>query len=187
MKSEQRIEERKLVGRVVRGRGVARTHLQDEAEDFHRATGQNLFPGSLNVILQAPLFLNLKEARFTRSRVRLLWPATLFDLPVWIYRFPHSPLHVVELLSPDHLRSRFALADGDPVVLRVRETLCVDLSLRQRAAWTLLWKGRESWSYSRDTYYFKTRQLAIDLGATQREVSKGLRRSLFDFIRRHKT
>ena len=171
-------------GTVLSGRGKAREHLEAEYDAFHEATGENLIPGSLNLILSKPVLLNLKTALLVSNGTRLLWRAELVDQPVWIYRFPHAPLHVVEVLSSVRLRDALGLEDGDTVTLHVPQVDADALSLRRRLAWHFLWKGRGSWAYHKDWYYLRTRALSIDLGATQKPTQRGAVRSLLGFVRR---
>lgn len=175
-------DRRIVTGAVLSGRGKAAAHIKEDFEEFCTATGQEFLPGSLNIALDQPLFLNAETAISVSEGDRLLWQATLFDQPVWIYRFPHAPLHVVEVLSTEHLRSRFDLEDGQSVPLSIAATDVIDTTLRQRVAWALLWKGRETWSYRRDGYYMRTRRLSIELGATQIRSGKSAIRAVVSFI-----
>jgi hypothetical protein len=158
---------RGLRGRVVSGRGIASSHLNDEMDEFVNATGERLIAGSLNVLLEEPILFDTNAARIASNGKRLLWRAAIGETPVWIYRFPHAQLHVAEVLSQTHLRSAFSLEDGDEVSLIVPQNVCIDLGSRERTLWKLFWLGRESWPYRRDSYYSRLKRLSIDLGITQ--------------------
>lgn len=175
---------RQVTGTVVSGRGNARVTMLEEAQDFYMATGDVLVPGSLNVVLSEAVFFDLAAAKRTPSDRRLLWRIEMFGHPVWAYRWPHAPLHVVEVLAPFHLRDTFGLHNGDPVALSFPEPMAAPLTLRQRLAWSLLWRGREAWCYHHDAYYDRTRSLAIDLGATQRPLQKSALRAVATFVKR---
>ena len=171
-------------GTVLSGRGNARKHMEAEYAAFQEATGESLIQGSLNLILSEPVFLNLETALEVSQGERLLWRAELSGLPVWVYRFPHAPLHVVEVLASVRLRDVLDLEDGATVPLCLQQADVVKLSVRQRVAWFLLWKGRGSWSYHKDWYYLRTRSLSIDIGATQRPSQQSMILSLLRFVRR---
>lgn len=175
---------RSFRGTVLSGRGKARGHMNAEYDAFRASTGENLIPGSLNLVLSKPVYLNSKTAVLVSGGARLLWRAELLDLPVWIYRFPHAPLHVIEVLSSVRLRNALGLQDGDTAILYLSGDDIEALSPRQRLAWNLLWKGRESWYYRKDWYCFRTRSLSIDIGATQKPTQRGVIRSLLGFVRR---
>jgi hypothetical protein len=176
--------QRSVLGEVVAGRGNAAPTMRREAEAFRAATGERLLPGSLNLLLSEDVFFDLSAARRTASGQRLLWRMSLCGLPVWAYRWPHAPLHVVEILAPVHLRETLGLQDGDRVSLSFPGRIAVPLTLRQKLACLLIWRGREAWSYRRDGYCTRLRQLAIDLGATQRPLRKSAPRAMLGFARR---
>lgn len=156
-------------GVVASGRGNARRHIHEHAEELRLLTAERLVPGSLNVLLDAPLSLSNQTAlRFADGR-RLLWPATLERVPVWLYRWEHAPLHVVEVLAETRLRDRLELQDGDEVEIEIEECHVQPLTPARHIAWLALWAGRKDWAYTHDRYYLATRPFAIDLGATQHD------------------
>src|SRR5687768_3842839 len=108
---------REFTGHVVSGRGLAEKHLSTLAGDVARIMGEPPCPGSLNVILDRPLRLEVSEARAVEGGARLFWPATLNGLPVWLYRWKNAPLHVVEIVSPQYLRGTLGLSDNDRVAI----------------------------------------------------------------------
>ena len=180
MSSERTIS---LHGTVISRRGNAKAHISAEIDEFEAATNEKIIPGSLNVILSAPTLFSENTVRACSNGKRLLWPAKIRDKNVWIYRFPHAPLHVAEILSDEHLRSRFELKDGDQVHLEVSPDMRVPMSIRQWCAWQLIWRGRARWSYHNDLYYFRTRRLSINLGATQQTSKRRISGSLWSFLR----
>jgi hypothetical protein len=133
-------------------------------------TKEQFVEGSLNLILKQPLmFANENALKFDDGR-RLLWPASLNGLPVWIYRWQHAPLHVVELLSRVHLRQGLGLVDGDLVKVSTKGTNVAIVSPVGRLVWNLCWLGRREWCYTNDRYYFRTKRWCRELGATQKGI-----------------
>lgn len=175
---------RELRGRVVSGRGVASSHINDEMDEIRFATGEQLIAGSLNVILKKPILFDTKAAKIASNGKRLLWRASIGEKQVWIYRFPHAQLHVAEILSHTHLRSAFDLKDGDEVSLIVPQNVCIELGFRQRILWKIFWLGRESWPYDKDGYYSRLKRLSIDLGITQKPKKLSTLKAILRFILR---
>ena len=171
-----------LLGYITSGRGKAKEHIRTEYEEFIAATGEMLVPGSMNILLCAPVLFDTSWARICSAGERLLWPARLKGKGVWIYRFPHAPLHVVEVLSDEYLREKFRLDDGAAVELEVASQLVMKLSFRQWLAWQLVWRGREPWAYKNDRYYLRTRRFSVDLGATQRKPTRGAHLAVASFV-----
>lgn len=167
---------------VVSGRGIARDHVAAEYNDFRQATGEELFLGSLNLVLAEPVLLNRDTAVSTGDSGRLLWQARLQGMSVWVYRYANAPLHVAEILSPVKLRDALDLTDGDTVDIVLSKRDIVPLSRRRQAAWRLLWRGRGHWAYQRDWYYWRFRTLAADLGATQKPIRRGVVLSILKYV-----
>lgn len=172
-----------LRGVVVSGRGLARKHISNEYAEFKEALGEDIVHGSLNVILDRPVMLNPSSARICSGGTRMLWPAAIDGVPAWIYRFSQAPLHVIELLSPIHLRSALNLEDGSPVVTSVSPSHMLALNGRQKLAWHAIWKGRAKWFYHNDGYYVRTRRFSEELGATQHISDRSTIRVLASFIK----
>jgi hypothetical protein len=160
-------------GRVVSGRGKATADLARTQQSVTDLVGYAPFPGSLNVALNRPLRLRGPDLHTFDDGLRLLCPASLGGTSVWLYRWRHAPLHIVEILSSVHLRSELGLQDGDEVVLHLRGDLVAALPMRDRAAWAAVWLGRRSWSYTNDRYYRWTADKARRWGATQQRRKEG--------------
>jgi SAM-dependent methyltransferase len=156
-----------IEGMVMSGRGEASIRLADSAAELKSITNEALIPGSLNVVLDRPIWFAPDRAIAFSNGRWLLWRGWLGGIPVWLFRWSIAPLHVVEILSSIHLRSAFNLCDGQ----RVRIKLDVDqiraIPWLARAAWALIWSGRKTWSYSNDAYYYFVRPWGVRLGATQ--------------------
>jgi len=156
-----------LTGTILSGRGSASSHISHSSIEIKQLTGETVFTGSLNVILNQPILLSdATSLKFDKNQ-RLLWPARLCNIPVWIYRWQHAPLHVLEILSSINLRDRLSLRDGATVIIDIEETYTAPISLLGRVTWTCIWWGRPSWCYKRDRYYAKVKKWGILLGATQ--------------------
>jgi len=161
-------------GRVLSGRGLARGQLAAFAKDIVRLTGSELYPGTLNVVLDWPLLLNDKNAiEFDKGR-RLMWPATINGIQSWIYRWRHAPLHVVEMLSAHSLRSALGIEDRNKVSISVATSDVLSISPIAFAAWSAVWIGRRAWCYTNDDYYVRTRPLCRRLGATQERIGRSI-------------
>lgn len=163
-------EEFEFVGEVWPGRGRAASHVRENRAELLDKTKEQFVEGSLNLILRQPLMFATKNAlKFDDGR-RLLWPAALNGLPVWIYRWQNAPLHVVEVLSRVHLRKGLGLRDGDLVKISTKRNNVAIVSPVGRLVWNLCWLGRRDWCYTNDRYYFRTKPWCRELGATQRGI-----------------
>jgi Methyltransferase domain len=170
-----------MEGQVVCGRGLAAPELVALSEQVQTIVKEPLCPGSLNIVLNQPVRL-LDTAGFAFDRgYRTLWPASLGGIPVWVYRWRESPLHVVEILSPVYLRGRLNLKNGDAVTLRLSAAQIGELHFFERFIWALLWTGRRRWFYSSNLYSNRTVRLGKELGATQEQpvVRGSIRVSLY--------
>jgi hypothetical protein len=127
----------------------------------------------MNLVLDRPLRLRAGGAFSFDHGKRMLWDATLNHVDVWIYRWTSCPLHIVEIVSPIHLRERFLLHDGDDVTLGVNAGDVERVSPRDRIAWAAFWLGRRRWTYSLASYFARVEDLAQRLGAAQQKPAMG--------------
>ena len=164
----------KIAGRVRSGRGTASAHLAEVRTEVEGITKEAVIHGTLNMILDRPLRLNEAEARFVGQNLRMLWPATLNGIDVWVYRCKDTALHVVEVLSSVHLRDRFGLKDGDRVILTMHTDHIDQIGAIGRTAWAVVWAGRRDWCYTSDRYYFRLRKYCMALGATQQSPTRSI-------------
>lgn len=143
-----------LEGVVATGRGRATAELERSRDEIAACTGARLHPGSLDVVLTGPVRFDTTRARAFDGGARFLWPAAIegLDEPAWLYRWGGCPLHVVEVLSPVHLRKALALEDGDTVRLRLEPGTTTGIAWVRRVAWVALWAGRRGWYYDHETY-----------------------------------
>ncbi|MET0341049.1 MAG: hypothetical protein ABW252_08600 [Polyangiales bacterium] len=143
------------------------------ASELRVLLGEELVPGSLNVILNRPFRFAEAAAVSFDAGARLLWPASIHGTPVWIYRWRRAPLHVVEVLATVRLRETFALHDDAAVAIRVSSERIGAVSWASTLAWSAFWLGRREWCYSNDRYYQRTARWCRRLGATQERPAGG--------------
>ncbi len=161
-------------GQVASGRGNAGPELHALRREVEAIVGEPIFPGSINLILNAPLRLRAGAARTFDDGKRMLWPATFNGIDVWVYRWRSCPLHIVEVVSAIHVRSYFQLADGDRVTLGLDAALIEGLRAVDRVIWAMLWLGRERWAYSAEPYFRRVENWGMNLGAAQqRPIPRG--------------
>jgi SAM-dependent methyltransferase len=106
----------------------------------------------MNVVLDRPLLLSATGRHAVDANRRQIWPASIGEIPVWLYRWPGANLHGVEVLSPQNLRSILSLGEGDDVSITVDSALVRPISWISAAVWWLLWYGRERWVYTTEVY-----------------------------------
>ena len=128
--------------------------------------GVDLFPGSLNVCLTRSILLNGSRSH-VHSEIRMLWPGTVNGVPVWLYRWPSAPLHVVELVAEENLRDRLGVLNGSTVTIRLDAELASVPSIRSRVVSNALWSGRRDWYYTNDNYTKWAGRLEKRLGGIQ--------------------
>lgn len=172
-----------VVGTVAPGRGVATRRVTEFAGELCEIVGRELYPGSLNVVLNAPLRLDeAAGSRFDGGR-RLLWPAMLDGVEVWLYRYRRAPLHVFEVVSTVRLRDALSLVDGQTVTIKIRDEGIGEISFFDKLVWSAFWLGRRKWYYSHDGYGLMTERWCIRLGAAQGQ-RPGYRTNVRDVLRK---
>lgn len=68
-------------------------------------------------------------------------------MPVWIHRWPFTPLHVAEVVSAVALREILGVQDGGLLHLDIDERDLDPLPLIARDALPVLWRFRNDWYY----------------------------------------
>ena len=138
----------RLHGRVISGRGTASQSAVGPSpiSDFF---GELQAPGSLNVALDGPVRFDPKQVAIPKEGRAYYWPAEINGSRCLMTRADGHPLHIVEILSPLHLRKEFNLRDGDAVTLEVSPNLTTSLSRGTGIAWGIFWGFRGSWYASR--------------------------------------
>lgn len=143
----------RIFGHAIAGRGRAANHIDTHRRELEKATGLVLLAGSFNVLLDCPLLLDEKLAvRFDDDR-RYLWPGTINDIDVWLYRWRGAPLHVIEILSSVHIGKSLGLAEGDSLTVTISDDLAKKISGFRGLVWALFWAGRRDWYYKRHLLY----------------------------------
>jgi hypothetical protein len=160
-------------GRVVSGRGQAASEFAALRVELEALSTEPFYPGSVNLVLDRPLRLRAGRAFVFDNGQRMLWPAVLNRVDVWIYRWSSCPLHIVEVLSPIHLRRRLQLSDGEGVTLEVSAAEIARVSCVERLVWGAFWLGRIRWTYSFAPYFACVEDLAQRLGAAQQKPGTG--------------
>lgn len=123
------MDRKRLRGFVTSGTGDLAHWMTRYADVFERATGVDLYPGSLNVMLDepwtvqdAPLRLEPPEYGVAMS----IMPCTINGVAAFILRTDKNnagsgdhPLTVVEVAAATHLRTTLGVDDGDEVEVLV--------------------------------------------------------------------
>ena len=147
-----------VVARVFSGRGVSSTMRARDVAHIASTYSIPLRNGSLNLAATSPLWLDTRQAIYVSEDQHYFWPARLNGFDVILNRWASTcPVHIFEIFSVEHLRSKFGLADGDSVMLEVSRTLLDQVSScswRSALIWYLVWRGRERHVY-RDGLYRK--------------------------------
>ena len=165
----------KIAGRVRSGRRMASAQFAGLMIELETITHETLCPGTLNVILDRPVRLNEAAARFFDRSARMVWPARLNDMNVWVYRWKHSALHVVEVISSVNLRDRLGLKDGDRVTLTMHPGHIDRIGAVAAIVWGIVWFGRRDWCYTNNRYYFALHKFCQAFGATQQDLAGSLK------------
>jgi hypothetical protein len=159
-----------LSGRVVPGNGKSSFHVARYSELIREALGADMVEGSLNIILKHPVMLSNDTAQstcFANEKPHFYWPGQLHGTDVWLYRWQSAPLHIVELLATEHLRTHLNLADGDAVEIKARKCDIGHISGLGRLTWVLLWWGRTQSTYANERHYIPAQRWGKQFGATQ--------------------
>ncbi|MDN5926844.1 MAG: hypothetical protein L0I29_07205 [Hyphomicrobiales bacterium] len=162
-----------ISGHVRSGRGRAAAELAVHMEEIEEITGQNIVPGSLNVILDRPVRFKESEAAVFDNGFRMLWPAEMGGVAVWIYRWRHTALHVAEVISSQRLRDILHICNNSEVIINIDECHIDQIDWMQSLAWAIVWAGRRDWCYTNDRYYFETLGFCRAMEATQERNAPG--------------
>lgn len=169
-----------LLGSVISGRGTAKTDVARNHQCLREITGRELYHGSLNLILKRPVLLDDSAGYWWDENKRLLWPAQMNGQSVWLYRWRHAPLHVVEVLAEVRLRDHMKLRNNSCVEIAIPDDFVLPIPVVSRICWWGFWWLREDWSYQRDGYDGWAKPYCQRLGATQ----EGLKVSALYALRR---
>lgn len=116
-----------LRGRLVSGLGDFGYWIDRLGDHYERKTGMRLYPGTLNVELEAAYSLPLHpmrlEAHEYGGRVSVnIVPCRIFGRPAFLLRTDqnengtgHLPRNLIEIATDIRLRDAYSLKDGDSV------------------------------------------------------------------------
>jgi hypothetical protein len=137
----------RVQGTVTGGRRIATHHIEEIAGALTPLLGAPPIAGTLNVLLDRPVEFSPYEAVLS-IKGRYFWNAAINGLPCLAYRWPRCPLHVVEIVSTVHLRTKMSLIDGSAITI---ESPSLRLLSRQRhKIWHELWASRGAEVYTSD-------------------------------------
>lgn len=141
-----------IKGKLVSGRGAAKEHLRKNLKELATITGENIYLGSLNLILSRPYRLNSHRAFKFDNGKRMLWQGWIKNKKVWLYRWRSAPLHVLEIISDTKLRREFSLQNLDLLSIEINNNAIDSLSIGDKLLHVLLWSGRKKWYYNKEWY-----------------------------------
>ena len=143
---------------MLSGRGIASVQRSRDIARISSKFAIPLINGSLNLAATSPVWLDTRQAIFAGEDQHFFWPARLNGVDVFLNRWTSTcPVHIFEVFSTEHLRSKFGLTDGDSVTLEISGALVDPVSSsswRSILIWYLVWRGRETHVY-RDGIYRK--------------------------------
>ncbi len=142
MKNElQHITGGTITGYLVSGRGYGANMVKANHHIVAEKLNANPYPGTLNIVLDAPLLL--KKAHKLDAKGKLFGvPGTINDIPCLLYRFNYTPLHVLEVIAPVHLRDTLGLKDGQEINISVSEENIAPPAPWRCRLWELFYKDR---------------------------------------------
>jgi hypothetical protein len=147
---------------VVSGRGIAASLRAQDVSLINRTHNLQLINGSLNLVSKTPVYLD-PDAAFLRGACHFFWFAAIGEVPVIVNRWKSCPAHVFEVFADRHLRSALKLRENSQVILRIPKP-SIDhrrtSAPKFRAAWYLLWRGREG-LYYRDRWYTRLTRSSV--------------------------
>ncbi|WP_152483515.1 hypothetical protein [Halomonas sp. THAF5a] len=137
-------------GVVVSGREMAQRHVSLAMDELSTISGQDLFPGSMNVVLDKPLKLESRYSAIFDHGKRFIWRARIGCRQVWIYRWKGTPFTIVEILADCRLKDALGLLDGSCIDIEIDDALVAPLDWRDRLSSFLIWgMGRKYLYYSK--------------------------------------
>ncbi len=130
-----------ITGSPVSGRGYGVDMVATHQEKITENLGVTPYPGTLNVVLDKPYLL--KNADQLDAKGKLFgvrgW---IGDVPCLLYRFNYTPMHVLEVIAPVHLRKTLDLIDGQQIKISVSEDNFLTPSIWRNRFWELFYKDR---------------------------------------------
>jgi hypothetical protein len=137
-----------LPGLIVSGRGVGAGMVEANQDVICDILGATPYPGTLNVVLDAPLLL--KKAHQLDAKGKLFGVQGFINgVSCLMYRFHGAPLHVVEVISSVHLRNTLELKDDQAIEVVLPQENTATPSPQRRRLWELFY-GRRLQAYYDD-------------------------------------
>lgn len=116
------------------GKNLCEKIVTNHSEELKQLTNLNMFPGSLNVILEEPIrFKNAIKWSPWREDWQAfdpkdLIPAMLYDRPIFLQRNTKTRLNETSILAEISLRNTYDLKDGDEIEIKIDEKYIEKLS-----------------------------------------------------------
>jgi hypothetical protein len=165
-------------GTVLPGRNQTFVTVERTSDELLGVTGECLFPGSLNIVLDTPLRLTRETKRTFNGRQGFLWQARFKRARTWIYRWPGTPLQVVEILSQLHLRSKCSFSDGTQLRPEIERTHIASVTALGYLGCIIIWLERTDLFYQSNRYRRLAMPASVAFKASQSR-SKTVREDLF--------
>lgn len=123
---------------VTTGAGYASKVLPSSEAAIQELTGMRPHPGTLNLRTERDIALKngLRFQGPDDGRVRMLYPALLGDVEVFINRWSGCPPNRIDVLADKHLRSELGLLDGSKIMVTIADQY-VALPIVGRLRWHL--------------------------------------------------
>lgn len=138
---------------MCKGRGIGKTVIQKHQEEFEKR-GITVFPGTLNVLLKEPVFLDLSLADFQIEQTWFVFQAKINGHPCHIFRFPKCPDHIFEILADIKLSDFLPVFKGGEVNIKIDKKYLKKNTKFSCLFWLLFWSGRRNAYYNGNLYPF---------------------------------
>lgn len=138
-----------LIGTVASGRGWGGTTVASNQERIEELLGEAPFPGTLNVLLDDPVFFRSNE-HFGSKPKEVLIPAQINGTKCLIYRWRRAPAHIAEIIAATSLRDLLGLEEGQRIKLSLPGRHVKKLSYWRYLLWSAFYKKRPHLYYEDD-------------------------------------
>lgn len=148
---------KKISGKIISGRSRAPEDIMPFENEINNVLGGTVYPGTLNLVLNTPILLNLDAGYSFNNGKRYLWKVTGSSStpPIYICRWLGCPMHVIELISTVKIRDIYNLQDGENFSLDIDNSIVKAIPIHRKIAWYALWKYRSAWYYQKNSYKLK--------------------------------
>jgi len=148
-------ENKIITGKIIKGRNRSQEDLFNPESNIKKMLGLDIYPGTLNLIINEPLLLNTKYGiPIDIQKKRYVWR---LDNPryapkIFLYRWIGCPMHVVEIISTHHIKKFHNLKNGNNFNINLNSKYIFPINKYKYIVWFLLWKGRVDWYYNNENY-----------------------------------